>query len=791
MNEQTTLEQIPENSYFEQLRQKALNEKRLKEKEPLIKFLENLFPFTKGGEAGYYETLNYTPADTKDLVEKFQSKENRTLGGFQKTVTKKYEDFNGRGAGTLYLSDDNGKAKFNFYPAPPKEWIEKQNLINARSEFVANFFAHTAPVTTPFAMKTVPTNVVLKDSYGTNLKGTLPGSKGGQTLLQQRRSNNYLRRYKNEGSKIEWIKKNRPDLLNKSSEIAKSDIVNNVVNKSPVDVRAIIKIAKQNHISYKQAEAYLDLLKTGIRPDMTIKPGSSTDKRISTNPLSETSDITYASKDDIRNAEIALKVQGKTPSTENIYNYLNEYKTDQTIVPKKDWYNPKFKKTSAEDLFVYAKDPKDFKRFNTLEEARAEATADLLITRAGGKKWSGIEAEIGNPTYGEPTEFVKLYAKGASKDVLVLPYNKWHQQTKNPFKVPKDVANKLRKMEEGRQIDLIDDVPPTYIEKVTKKGNVVRKKARIKFPKGTVDKWIKYVDDEIAWQTHQQRVDEKFAKELYKKHGIEYKQGKTVFSRDKSHAVPRSEGGPGYTFLEAWWSNQQRGSKEILKPEILDQLGIPKTWEDYFWRWRQQEGVGEPVTDLGKLADIKWEDYERAMNGVNVNEIKLDRKTINHLIQRQIEDPTTFNQPGKLGATVGEDFEILVKRTKGLNPDDELLGEINPKEFDLRWRAANFEESINAKPDWLKERDLSNYKIRQKKWADKQMNKAKSESKKLRTRSRKQGQGDFDKQLQNLQLEEGIKKEIGVELISEKDFLDLLNKGEYKDFLNTIFPDRY
>jgi len=495
--------------------------------------------------------------------------------------------------------------------------------------------------------------------------------------------------------------------------------------------------------------------------------------------------------DEVRDAEKFLKSQGKTPSTEDIFKHLNEYKTDHTIIPKKDWYNSNFKQTSAEDLFIYAKDPKDFKRFDTLEEAHAAATADFLVTRASGKKWSGLEAEIGNPIYGEPTEFVKLYTKGASKDVKVLPYNKWHQQTKNPFKVPKDVANKLRKMEEGRQINLIDDQPPTYIKKITKKGNVVRKKARIKFPEGTVDKWIKYVDDEIAWQTHQQRVDEKFAKELYKKHGIEYKQGKTVFSRDKSHAVPRSEGGPGYTFLEAWWSNQQRGSKEILKPEILDQLGIPKTWEDYFYRWHQQEGLGQPATDLGKLADIKWEDYERAMNGVAIDDIKTDRKTINHLIQRQIEDPTTFNQPGKLGTTIGEDFDLLVKRTKGLKSNDELLGEINPREFDLRWRAASYEDSINAKPDWLKERDLSLYKIRQKKWADKQINKAKSETKKLRTRSRKQGQSDFDKQLQNLQLEEGIKKEIGVELISEKDFLDLLNKGEYKDFLNTIFPDRY
>ena len=119
-----------DDSYFNQLREIELNEKE--ESDGFIQFLENLFPFTKGEEAPYSETLNYTPADTQDLVEQFYSKENSGWG-FQKTVKKEYEDFNGKGPGTLYLSDNKGTAKFNFYPAPPKEWIEKQNLIHTRS----------------------------------------------------------------------------------------------------------------------------------------------------------------------------------------------------------------------------------------------------------------------------------------------------------------------------------------------------------------------------------------------------------------------------------------------------------------------------------------------------------------------------------------------------------------------------------------------------------------------------------------------------------------------------------
>ena len=256
-----------EDSYFNELRNKALSEKE--DPGPFIKFLENIFPFTKGFEGGYSDTLNYTPADTQDLVEKFNSKENSGLG-FQKTVKKDYVDFDGRGPGTLYLSDKKGVPTFNFFPKPPAEWMQNNATALARSEFVANFFIHTAPVTTPFAMKTQPTNVVLQDQYGTNIKGPLPGT-GGKTLLQQRRSNNYVRRYEKETNKINFVK-------NQGNKAQSA--VNDVYNKSPIDVRAIVNIAKKNKISYKQAEAYLEMLRTGIRPNMDIKPGSSMTKQL-------------------------------------------------------------------------------------------------------------------------------------------------------------------------------------------------------------------------------------------------------------------------------------------------------------------------------------------------------------------------------------------------------------------------------------------------------------------------------------------------------------------------------
>ena len=138
------------------------------------------------------------------------------------------------------------------------------------------------------------------------------------------------------------------------------------------------------------------------------------------------------------------------------------------------------------------------------------------------------------------------------------------------------------------------------------------------------------------------------------------------------------------------------------------------------------------------------------MNGVPVNQIKIDRRTINHLIQRQIADPTTVNQPGKLGATIGEDFEILIKRTKGLNLDDDLSGEINPKEFDLKWRADTFTMGQESKGEFLKEK----YKKRVYQKAYRQNVKEQKQAQKKASREtkrlEKKGQGKLFEFLDNL-----------------------------------------
>ena len=119
----------------------------------------------------------------------------------------------------------------------------------------------------------------------------------------------------------------------------KAEIIDDVVTKSPKDIAAIVKVAKQNKISLSKAEDWINLSRRGIKPKQRLNPGTNegTKKQISVNPLDDTSDITYASIDDIRNAELALIAKGVVaPTTEDLYGYLSEYGgTAETFAPVK------------------------------------------------------------------------------------------------------------------------------------------------------------------------------------------------------------------------------------------------------------------------------------------------------------------------------------------------------------------------------------------------------------------------------------------------------------------------
>ena len=347
------------------------------------------------------------------------------------------------------------------------------------------------------------------------------------------------------------------------------------------------------------------------------------------------------------------------------------------------YFSSKFPDTTKRDLDLYGANIREFTKFNTFEDALAAGeVSNQALLETGKKRWPGIDAQIGD-------NYFKIY-KGPNNQIKVLPYNKWYQLKRNPFKVPDDVQANLKRFE-SRQLELL-----------TPNSNEI-----VKYDKGTVNSFVRYVNREILFQKEQQRLIEGMAEAIYKDAGVPYKRGKTWLSVDLSHAVPRSKGGPGYTFLEAWRENQTRGATDILNDQTLIDLGIPRNWNEYFLRWHQEQGKGNPATDLGRLADISWDDYNAAQQGVDINLIKLRRKTINHLIQRQISDPTTFKQPGQRGATIGDDFEIMVRESKGLGLDDDIIGSSpeltwSAKEFDLEWRAQNYnkKQSLRNLTEW-------------------------------------------------------------------------------------------
>lgn len=420
-----------------------------------------------------------------------------------------------------------------------------------------------------------------------------------------------------------------------------------------------------------------------------------------------------------RAMEIAKRGKGPTMA-DGDYNYLpNFYDTSddalislnkdlKASVPgdPSDYYPKHYKFTTQKDLDLYAKPVEEFTLYGSFDSAvkAGERAAE------GKKRWAGLDVQIGNG-------YFKVY-KSLNK-IKILPYNKWYQKTKNPFKVPPNIIKSLKKNESFQG------------ELYSKNNQLVR------YNEGTVDRFVDYVNTEILWQTEQQRLMEDAALALYKDLGIKHQRGKTVFSEDKSHAVARSEGGPGYTFLEAWWSNQMRGSAPILDDQTLVDLGIPRNWKEYFERWYQEQGEGSPATDLGKLADISWDDYSRAQSGVDINEIKIDRNAINHLIQRQIADPTTINQPGKLGDTIGDDFEILVRRTKGYRPDEDIIEISGEAEFDLEWRAKTFGEAQKLK-EQTKQAKIAE---KNKKLQTRESKKRSTQSQRETTLKEKKGQG--------------------------------------------------
>jgi len=398
------------------------------------------------------------------------------------------------------------------------------------------------------------------------------------------------------------------------------------------------------------------------------------------------------------------------------------------------YFNPKFELTTKRTLEEqYSGHIRNFTKLNDFSEAIAvgkEANHQLLLT--GKKRWAGLDVQIGDHYY-------KVYKGPKTKQepegqIRILPFNKWHQLRRSPFRVPDDVTAELKSFE-SKQLEMFDE------------NNRI-----VKYDKGTVDSFVKYVNTEIGYQKKLQREIEKKAKADAKKKGIKYVRGKSYLSKDISHAVPKSKGGAGYTFLEAWRENQSRGNRDILDDQTLIDLGIPRNWKEYFLRWHQEQGKGNPATDLGRLADISWDDYNAAYKGDDINFIKLRRNKINNLIQKQKGNENLHLEKGSITladgtvGTVADDFELLVRESKGLTPFDDISEEtptFHPDEFNLVLRAKNWNAASKAKVK-MTDAQRANKLQRQ---VTKQVKKESTQARRKREALEKKGQGKLDANL--------------------------------------------
>ena len=336
------------------------------------------------------------------------------------------------------------------------------------------------------------------------------------------------------------------------------------------------------------------------------------------------------------------------------------------------------------------------------EDDMFEEVTDLLTAVQEGAPRGGRYVKIVDKAGGDTYHTVFTRA-GKTQ---VLPYNTWYAKNVNPFMVPKALITKLKKFESGQQGDLLKMTQtgtklnpanpgglPTVKVPVGTKGKFKTVVPPTKFPRGTVDEFNQWYKGVFKLQKEEQKLNRQVSEMLEKLGNIQARNpGKKVFDTDLSHIAPRSKGGSGLTFQEAWILNQQRGATDILDEKLLAAAGIPKNWEELFYYWLAQKKPGRELqTAIGPLSQINVDDYFALSKGEALNVVGKRRKDIRNMANRQKGDPETYRQKGKRG-TFQDDFEAAVRASKAGQVGGDIF--LNDKLLDIRWVAENLDDLI-------------------------------------------------------------------------------------------------
>ena len=190
------------------------------------------------------EELPYTPVELGDMLESGEREKEIEVEGY--------------GKGRLIISKQNKNKPF-FYADEKNEAFNAQQMKKAeRLFFFANAPAIFAPILAPFTARTQPVTRIKADG------GKHKITKGGQTLFQQRKSNQKTLKKLKAEERVEDV----------TGFGDKSIIVDEVFNMPSIKVQDIVRVAKKNKISYQQAQEYINLKTSGQKPSGTIKPDS-------------------------------------------------------------------------------------------------------------------------------------------------------------------------------------------------------------------------------------------------------------------------------------------------------------------------------------------------------------------------------------------------------------------------------------------------------------------------------------------------------------------------------------
>ena len=297
------------------------------------------------------EDLPYTPVELGEMLENDEKERKIEVEGY--------------GKGRLVISKQNKNKPF-FYADEKNEAFNAQQMKKAERLFtIANAPAMFAPILAPFTARTQPAKVVLKDpvlTKGKKVTGTLPGSKGGQTLLQQRKTN------KQTLAEFE------------ATGFGKTKIAEDVFNMPTSRVQQIVKIAKRNNISYQKAEQYVNLKEQGIAPTQSINPGTNAGLIEGDLPLNVIhARLMKGAKDkgagDMKMIDLGLPQFGSIRKKESVTDYRNRH------------FNQAGFKKDADGNFVF--DDRLLKK-NVKGEAR-RLTSQLAQTKPGQTVKSSFE----------------------------------------------------------------------------------------------------------------------------------------------------------------------------------------------------------------------------------------------------------------------------------------------------------------------------------------------------------------------------------------------------------------